>query len=64
MGERDPGYTRTIHTANRETSARDEPLYESSLQMGGRDFGANACVSNATCAAILRHMPAPCTGTE
>ena len=43
-GVGEPGYTHITQTANREISARDEPLYESSLQVSIRDFGANARV--------------------
>jgi len=43
-GERGLGYAHTTQTANREISARDEPSYESSLQMGAKDIGVNARV--------------------
>jgi len=56
MGERDPGYARI--GANRETSVR----HESSLQMGGKDFGAYAQVSDLPPAHDLRGNFAPHAG--
>ena len=38
----DPGYTHTAYTANRDVGIDDELSHESSLQMGGKDFGASS----------------------